>query len=302
MKHFKSIPDYCNAINIPAPQYPFFDIRSFEENMPTVVQNMPPFKHEFYAVAIKVEGSGKAISGVYKDFPDGATVFFNSPFQILSWDIFLDWTGYYIMFSKEFLTKSRHLRTILSEFQFFKIDKTIPFVVAPNEVKKLLETFEAIHEENRKKEKDSIQIIEAHVLVLLNYVKRYFEKQFSEVEAEQAFRKADLNLLSRFQTLIETSFYQDASHSKKTHSPGFYASQLAVHPNHLNATVKQITGHTAKKHIQNHILRLAKSRLIQTDLSVKEIAYDLHFDSPNSFTTFFKKQAGETPISFRKKQ
>ncbi|MEC3908130.1 hypothetical protein VOI54_13955 [Tamlana sp. 2201CG12-4] len=90
MKHFKTIAEYCRTIGIPGSKQPFFDIRRFEENMPTVVSKMPPFKHEFYAIAIKVEDSGKAITGHQPTFPEGATVFFNTPFQILSWDILPD--------------------------------------------------------------------------------------------------------------------------------------------------------------------------------------------------------------------
>ena len=300
MKHFKTIQDYCKAINIPAPKYPFFDIRSFEENMPTVLAQMKPFKHEFYAIAIKVEGSGKVISGHHKDFPQGATIFFNSPFQILSWDILPDWEGYYLMFSKEFITQSKHLQALLTEFPFLKIDKSIPFEVKPHEVSKLLTIYEDIKQEIQDLQKDSMKIIEAYVLVLLNFVKRFFKTQTNQEEATTAFRKADINLLSRFQTLIETNFYNTDFAAQKTHSPSYYAHQLAVHPNHLNAIVKQITGHTAKAHIHKHLLSLAKSRLLQTDMSVKEIAYFLHFDSPNQFSSFFKKYTQQTPNSFRK--
>ncbi|OSY88297.1 AraC family transcriptional regulator [Tenacibaculum holothuriorum] len=300
MQHFKTISDYCKAIQIPAPKQAYFDIRTFEENMPTVVAKMPSFKHEFYAIAIKVEGGGKAISGHYTNFPEGATVFFNTPFQLISWDIISNWEGYYLMFSKEFITKSKHLQDLLREFPFLKIDKAMPFEVKPEEVSVLLSMFEFIYQENQELKKDSNLIIEAHLLVLLNYIKRFFDKQVSKEEAEKAIRNADVNLLSRFQTLIETSFYESTLANKRTHSPSFYAEQLAVHPNHLNATVKQITGHTAKKHIQNHLLRLAKSRLLQTEMSIKEIAYSLHFDAPNNFNSFFKKQTGLTPNSFRK--
>lgn len=300
MKHFTTINDYCTAINISQPKQSYFDIRSFEENMPTVVANMAPFKHEFYAIAIKVEGTGKAISGHHTNFPEGATVFFNSPFQIISWDILPNWEGYYIIFSKEFITQSKHLQRLLTEFPFLKIDKSIPFEVQPQEVSKLLQTYEAIYEEQQNLKKDSLAIIEAHVLVLLNFVKRFFNAQIHPKDAEQAFRKADISLLSRFQTLIETSFYKADVYAKKTHSPSYYASQLAVHPNHLNATVKQITGHTAKFHIHTHILRLAKSKLVQTDLSIKEIAYSLHFEAPNNFSSFFKKHTQQTPNHYRK--
>ena len=302
MNHFKTIADYCRAINISQPKQPYFDIRSFEGNMSTVVAKMKPFKHEFYAIAIKVEGSGKAITGHHTDFPEGATVFFNTPFQIISWDILPDWEGYYLMFSKEFITQSKHLRKLLTEFPFLKIDKSIPFEVQPEEVSKLLLIYESIYEEQQNLKKDSSAIIESQILVLLNYVNRYFNSQVNKDEAIEQFRKADVNLLSRFQALIETSFYGNALSNKKIHSPSFYAEQLAVHPNHLNATVKQITGHTAKNHIQNHILRLSISLLLQTEMSIKEIAYTLHFDAPNNFNSFFKKLTGQTPNSYRKSQ
>ncbi len=300
MQHFKTIDSYCRAIQIPSPKQSYFDVRSFEENMPTVIAKMPPFKHEFYAIAIKVEGSGKAISGHHTNFPEGATVFFNSPFQIISWDIVADWKGYYLMFSKEFITKSKHLQELLTDFPFLKIDKSIPFTVQPDEVSKLLSIYESIYEEQQLLKEDSLQIIEAQVLVLLNFVKRFFNLQVAKEEAIKEFRKADINLLSRFQTQIETSFYDNRLGSKKTHSTGYYANLLAVHPNHLNATVKSITGHTAKQHINEHILRLAKSRLLQTQMSVKEIAYSLYFDSPNNFSSFFKKLTNQTPNTFRK--
>ena len=80
MKNFKTIKDYCQAIHISAPRYEQFDIRRFEENMPTVVHQMPPFRHAFYAIAIKIGGEGKAIASHYTDFPDGSVIFFNSPF------------------------------------------------------------------------------------------------------------------------------------------------------------------------------------------------------------------------------
>ncbi len=270
--------------------------------MPTVVASMEPFRHEFYAIAIKVEGSGKAITSHYNNFPDGATVFFNTPFQLISWDILPDWQGYYIMFSKEFIIRSKHLQELLTEFPFLKIDKSIPFEVKPEEVSKLLSIYEAIYHEHHHPKPDSSAVIEAHVLVLLTYVKRFFVSQFDEQEADKAIRKADVNLLSRFQTLLELTLNDLETEARKPHSPSYYAEQIAVHPNHLNAIVKQITGHTAKAHINAQLIRMAKSRLIQTSDSVKEIAYGLNFDSPNNFNAFFKKHTGQTPNSFRKSQ
>ncbi len=270
--------------------------------MPTVVKAMPPFRHEFYAIAVKVEGGGKAISGHHTDFPEGSTIFFNSPFQIISWDIVPDWEGFYIIFSQDFIAKSNFLQDILKHFPFLKIEKDMPFEIAREDVNTILSIYESIQQEYHSDHPDKFQLIESYVLLLLNFIKRYFHKSVSPKDASEEIRKTDLKLLSRFQTLIETSFYKDVAVEDYSflHSTSYYAHKLSIHPNHLNAVVKQITGQTAKQHIQNHILNLAKSRLIQTQDSVKEIAYSLYFDSPNNFSSFFKKMTSKTPNNYRK--
>jgi AraC-like DNA-binding protein len=47
------------------------------------------------------------------------------------------------------------------------------------------------------------------------------------------------------------------------------------------------------------MITFAKSLLRQTELSVKEIAYRLHFNEPTHFNAFFKKQTGFTPQQYR---
>ena len=301
MKHFKTISDYCKGINIPPSKHPHFDIRSFEENMPAVITKMPPFRHEFYAIALKADGGGKAVTGHHKDFPDGATFFFNSPFQVISWDIVPDWKGYYIIFSQDFIAQSKLFTNILQDFPFLKIDKSIPFQIAQSDLANILAIYTCISKEYHSSAQDKFQIIEAQVYLLLTFVKRYFEHQLDSKEAESQMRTADLKLLTRYQTLIQTSFYDSAELETfaNLHSTTYYAQKLNVHPNHLNAVVKSITGFTALNHIHHHLLHLAKSYLAQTELSIKEIAYQLYFESPNNFSSFFKKQTGLTPSSYR---
>ena len=270
--------------------------------MPTIVESMPAFRHEFYAIALKIEGNGKAISGHHTDFPEGSTIFFNSPFQILSWNIKPNWEGYYIMFSQDFIAKSNYLQDILNHFSFLKIEKTIPFEISKIDIAEIDAIYKSILKEYDSDNADKFQIIESFVLLLLNFVKRYFKKSISEIDAREEIRKTDLKLLSRFQSLIETHFCPNFNPRSdiNIHSTSFYAEKLNIHPNHLNAVIKQITGLTAKQHIQKHVVNLAKSKLVHTEESVKEIAYSLHFDSPNNFTSFFKKYVSKTPNAYRK--
>jgi len=302
MQHFKTISEYCRAIGISEPMHPHFDIRSFEENMGKVVANMPPFRHEFYSIAIKADGAGQAITGHNKDFPEGHTIFFNSPFQILSWDIVPNWSGYYLMLSQDFLASSHHFDKLLDDYPFLKIDESLPFEIDEHELPEILNIYKRIKQEYLSENKDKFNFIQIYILQLLNQVKRLFDKNVDPKTASDQIRTADLKLLSRFQKLVKTSFYPDAQLETfaNLHSPSYYAGLLAIHPNHLNAVVKSITGKTALNIIHNHILKLAKAELAQTEASVKEIAYLLHFESPNNFSAFFKKNTSITPLAYRK--
>jgi len=269
--------------------------------MQSVVENMPAFRHEFYAIAIKADGDGKAVTGQFADFPKGATIFFNTPFQVISWDITPNWKGYYLMFSQEFIAQSNVLSRILQHFPFLKMDNSIPFEIPENQLDNILTIYENIWKEYHGNNTDKFQVIEAHLYLLLNLIKRLFESQVDKKIANEALKTADLRLLSRYQTLIQTSFYPDAELNTfaNPHSTSYYSQKLSVHPNHLNSVVKSITGLTASNHIQNHIIALAKSYLIQTDWSIKEIAYIIHFETPSSFSSFFKKYTGKTPLEYR---
>ncbi len=269
--------------------------------MKTVKREMLAFRHEFYAIAIKAGGDGKVVSGEFSNFPEGSTVFFNTPFQILSWEIIPNWKGYYLMFSQDFVAQSKVLSDLLEIFPFLKIDQSIPFTIPKGQIKGILSIYENIWKEYNGAEKDKFQLIEAQVYLLLAQVKRLFEQQVDHDEAERSIKTADLKLLSRYQTLIQVSFYPDSGFesTSKLHSTSYYAEKLSVHPNHLNAVIKSVSGITALNHIHKHILSLAKSYLAQTQWSVKEIAYSLHFESPNNFSSFFKKHTRLTPLEYR---
>lgn len=303
MELYRTISEYCKGINISTPKHPHFDIRSFEENMNTVHPQMEPFRHEFYAIAIKADGGGKARTGAFSDFPDGTTVFFNTPFQVLSWDIIPNWKGYYIMFSQDFIAQSKILSDILGLFPYLKIETSIPFSLPKSETQYILSIYEHIWHEYNGMATDKFQVIEAQVFLLLTYVKRLFEQQVDTQEAKKSLKAADLKILSRYLTLIQTSFYPTAKLEtfSNLHSTSYYSQKLNVHPNHLNAVVKSVSGITALSHIHKHIISLAKSYLAQSDWSVKEIAYTLHFDSPNNFSSFFKRHTQITPLDYRKK-
>jgi AraC family transcriptional activator of pobA len=75
---------------------------------------------------------------------------------------------------------------------------------------------------------------------------------------------------------------------------------LSIHPNYLNNLVKKSNSITAKQTIQNRILLESKFLLHSTDLSIKEIAYELGFGDPPGFYRFFFRSQQISPLAYRK--
>lgn len=95
-----------------------------------------------------------------------------------------------------------------------------------------------------------------------------------------------------FNELLETNF----RHHRDVQ---FYAAAMHTHPNNLNHMVKKATGLTAKQTINNRLVIEAKYLLSSTTLTIKEIAYELGFEDPNYFISFFKKEQLATPSQYR---
>jgi AraC-like DNA-binding protein len=100
-----------------------------------------------------------------------------------------------------------------------------------------------------------------------------------------------------------TKKYSDllVSHIEQEQSIEFYAETLKITPNHLNKSVKSVTGKTAIRLLNEMRLIEAKLRLKHTGLSISEIAYQLGFEDQSYFSRFFRKATGDSPVKFRKK-
>jgi AraC family transcriptional regulator, transcriptional activator of pobA len=296
MRHITTLAEYCETINIPLPKHPHFDIRRFEDNMQTVNVHQEPFKHEFYALALKLGGSNRQVMG--KTLKNN--LFFNTPYQIITWEIDPDWHGWYIMFTEEFVRNNPIWANFLIDFPFLRLDKSIPFDVLEADAQFKNGIFQQIFDEYHSNNIDKFTVIATYVHLLLLKVRRHFNQLADAENLTADNRTTDILLVSRFQTLVERSFGSNTEGSPELRSTSYYGEKLNVHPNHLNAVVKRITGKTASKIIQEQLIVQAKSLLQTTELTIKEIAYRMGFDEPTHFNAFFKKMTQLTPAGLRK--
>lgn len=254
---------------------------------------MEPFHVEFYGIGLMVEGTAKSYLGK----PFHANMIFYSPYQLISFeDVKRNWKGYYIMFNQDYLSRCSFGAAFLTDFPFLRLDNVHPVTINQKEVDELLPIFEKIYKEFNLENNDRFILIESYLNLLLHYIKR--ATAGIQIDDTDFRNKAEINLVAQYKSLIEKHLNQDEL-QKDFFSPAFYASQLNIHPNHLNAVSKRVFNETAKQLIQDAVIIKAKSLLTQTQLTVKEISFRLGFEEPSHFNNLFKKKTALTPAQFR---
>lgn len=82
-------------------------------------------------------------------------------------------------------------------------------------------------------------------------------------------------------------------------TPLYFATKLNCTVDHLNQTLKKVTGKTTQQLIQERIIEEAKVLLKHSNYSIKEIAWSLHFQETSHFVNFYKKHTHQTPLQYR---
>lgn len=101
-------------------------------------------------------------------------------------------------------------------------------------------------------------------------------------------------VLLDFKELVYANF-------QKEHHVDFYANALALSQNYLTRCVKEVSGKSPKQLLNEIIISQSKIYLLEDNLSISEIAYQLSFKDPAYFSRLFKKVTGLSPKQYKNK-
>jgi AraC-like DNA-binding protein len=291
----KTIYDYHQFRGLPKPEHPLVSvvnlaaIRQLRDNEPKSLTQ------DFYSIALKRNFHGKLKYGQQEyDFDEGV-MFFISPGQVYSIesDKALEHSGWLLFFHPDFLWNTPLAKTI-KQYEFFSY--------AANEALHLSEKEEAIiagiiqqieHEYHSNIDKFSQSVIIAQLELLLTYAERFYHRQFIT-------RKINNHkILTRLEAILTAYFNSDDLVKKGLPTVQYIAGELNVSPNYLSSLLKVLTGQNTQQHIHSKLIEKAKEKLSTTDLSVSEIAYELGFEHPQSFSKLFRTKTNLSPLEFR---
>jgi AraC family transcriptional regulator, transcriptional activator of pobA len=293
--YFENLNKFYEAINVPKPIHEHFDVRFIQENLKTVKMQMPPFRNPCFMISMTLKGQGSVHHAGTEAFRVGdLSVFFTAPGQLQSWDVLPDWEGIYVIFSKDFFAVNRIILEEIRESPFFDIDNRVSLTLVPEEAEVLLDLFEKIKTEANTDYPNKYEFVKSYLRLMVMYLNRFYEKRIQNNQKPNP-QASGILTVREFKDLIEQNLKTD----KKLKSVSEFADKLNTHPNHLNALCKEILGKTASELLHDSTLLQAKSLILNSDFSMKEIAYQLGYDEPNYFFRFFKKHIGVTPSEFK---
>lgn len=99
--------------------------------------------------------------------------------------------------------------------------------------------------------------------------------------------------------ILEEYFNNEELLTKGLPSVQHIADTLHVSQSYLSSLLKSLTGQSTQQHIHDKLVEKAKEKLSMTDLTVSEIAYQLGFQHPQSFSKLFKTKTLLSPLEFR---
>src|SRR5690606_10702081 len=114
---------------------------------------------------------------------------------------------------------------------------------------------------------------------------------------------ASQRIVSLFMELLGRQYPIESPQQRiQLDTPKDFADHMSIHTNHLNRSLKMITGKTTSQLISERLVMEAKSLLKNTNWNISEIAYALGFEESSHFTNAFKKFVQITPKAFRELQ
>lgn len=288
---FKSLSEFHQLFGLPKPEHPLISfIRLEDMSMPDLA--LPDYwVLDFYKIAYK-DTIGRARYGQHHyDFGEGGLVF-TAPGQLFEKPRNIKSKGCMLLLHPDFFL-SYPLARKIKQFGFFSYATDEALHLSVKEKETIFSVLKIVDEElNSRIDDFSHDVIISQVELLLNYSSRYYKRQFITYKAINA------DLIQQFETLLY-SYFTEKTSQDKIPSVQYVADKLNVSANYLSDLLRSQTGLNTQQHIHNRLIDNAKEILSTTNYSVSEIAYQLGFDYPQSFSRLFKSKTKLTPLEFR---
>ncbi|MFR9647500.1 MAG: helix-turn-helix domain-containing protein [Rikenellaceae bacterium] len=198
---------------------------------------------------------------------------------------------YLVAYSKKFV-RDVHIDLTTSMAVYMSVKRNPVLSVEPHDVEEIVQLFNLISTMIKSDKEIYRSMIVRTLFTAMFYIMLDLYKSRS---GEKDGRGRGEVVFDEFMLLLQR-------YSARERNVKFYAAKLNFSTKYLSAIIKNLSGKSAARWIDDAVIREAKRRLIYTGDSVYEIACGLNFSNQSFFGRYFKHHVGMTPSEFRKSQ
>lgn len=226
---------------------------------------------------------------------EGTILFFGNPHIPYSWEtISRTYVGFTCLFTEEFFKISERSASVLHS-PLFKLGGTPVLKINIEQRAYLNDIFKKMIAEQESDYTYKDDLIRNYINLIIHEALK-----LKPLDNFDQHKNAASRISSVFLELLERQFpIESPDQPLQVRTAQDYAKILAVHVNHLNRSLKDITGKPTSAHINERIIQEAKALLRHTNWNISEIAFSLGYEYPTYFNNFFKKLTGTNPKAYR---
>ncbi|MGH1516428.1 helix-turn-helix domain-containing protein [Chryseobacterium sp. JK1] len=292
---FISISETHQAFGLPAPQHPMISLVHFNKDNPFNTTMAPIYDIlSFYKITFITKNRGRLKYGRnYYDY-DESSMLFLAPNQLAGSTDYNSETHCYILLIHPDFLLGHPIAKKIKQYGYFLYSYNEALHLSESEKEIILSIFKIMEQElNSRIDEFSEEVMIAQIELLLSYVNRFYKRQFIT-------RKVVNNdILQKTETILDDYLNHQETLRKGLPTVQYISDKLNISPGYLSDVLRTLIGKNTQQYIREKLTEKGKERLINTDFTVSEIAYELGFEHPQSFSKMFKTATGLTPLEFR---
>jgi len=290
----KSISQLVRVLGLPAPLHPLIALVDYNNVSIEMFPKGQRTSLDFYKVSFKPTFIGQIKYGQgYYDFEEGGLAFLKPKQIVLPPEDIESYEGIALYFHPDFI-RNYPLGNTINQYGFFSYDVSEALFLSAKEKEIIASLLASIAcELDSNIDGFSQDILVSKIETLLNFSNRFYNRQFITRKA------VNHDIITSLDKLLNNYFEEETSLKNGLPSVKYISTELKLSQRYLSDMLSSLTGLNTQQYIQNAIIEKAKEKLSTTYLSVSEIAYELGFEHPQSFSKLFKTKTNVSPLEFR---
>ncbi|MRG44071.1 helix-turn-helix domain-containing protein [Chitinophaga sp. SYP-B3965] len=292
---FNSLGELNKVLGLAAPLHPLITLSNFYEATEAPEDLAQGVMLNFYQISYKSSFTGSIKYGQqYYDF-DGGGLSFIAPNHLMASNGYEEeCEGITLLIHPDFL-KGSALASTIKQYGYFSYATNEALQLSNKERDIVLSIFDNIRMEMQERiDNISQKVVINYIELLLNNCERFFNRQFI------TRKPVNDDLLIKMEGFLEVYFDSGKALQEGPPTVKAIADHLAMSPGYLSDMLRNLTGLNTQQHIHQKLIEKAKEFLAGGRMSVAEVAFQLGFEHPQSFSKVFKKKTSLSPYKYQK--